>query len=87
MNRAVVATYQFRHEAELALTFLRAQGIEGAIMHDDAGGVYPGTFNHERLIVSADDLEAARAILAAEDAVEPPDDPGQHAGEEHLEEQ
>lgn len=62
---AVVANFQYRHEAEYARGLLEDRGIPSALEVDDAGGSYAGLSlsNPARLRVRADDLERARTAL------------------------
>jgi hypothetical protein len=62
-----VARYRWRHEAEMALGILEDEGIPGAILADDVGGVYPG-IGTARLVVPADHAERARVVLAELDS-------------------
>lgn len=65
---AVVRTFGYRHEAEFARETLKAAGIESVLMGDDAGGAYAGmSFSRQiRLLVRADDVDEARALLSGE---------------------
>lgn len=60
----VVATFQYRHQAEFAKSFLDMEGIESMVAPDDGGGTYPGMVSPVRLIVRTEDAEQARAVLA-----------------------
>ena len=64
MDTRVVATFQYRHEAELARTFLEMAGIDSMIATDDGGGTYPGMLLPARLIVREEDEARAREVLA-----------------------
>ena len=65
MTTGVVAVFQTRIEAEIARARLEALGIPAWIDADDAGGLYPQfQFRGVRLVVDADDKEAAQRILA-----------------------
>jgi len=65
-DTAVVATYQYRHEAEFARSFLEMEEIESMISTDDIGGAYPGMVAPVKLLVRSEDAERARAVLAAQ---------------------
>jgi hypothetical protein len=69
-DTAIVATYGFRHEAEFARATLQAAGIDSVMVGDDAGGAYTGLSfaRHIKLLVLADELDQARAILADTDS-------------------
>ena len=58
-----VARYRWRHEAEMALGILEDEGIPGAVLADDVGGLYPGIGN-ARLIVPAEHADRARVVIA-----------------------
>lgn len=62
---AVVATYPYRHQAELARGYLEDAGLEAALFIDDAGGSVEGmAFTRPaRLIVRRADIERAREVL------------------------
>ncbi|HJU85990.1 MAG TPA: DUF2007 domain-containing protein [Gemmatimonadota bacterium] len=64
-----VARYRWRHEAEMALGILEDEGIPGAVLADDVGGVYPGIAG-ARLIVPAEHSDRARVILAELESME-----------------
>lgn len=68
-DTAVVATFGFRHEAEFARETLRAAGIDSVMVGDDAGGAYAGLSfaRHIKLLVLAEDLDQAKAILSDPD--------------------
>ena len=70
-----VARYRWRHEAEMALGVLEDEGIPGAILADDVGGVYPG-IGTARLVVPAEHAERARVVLAELDSEEPDEQSG-----------
>jgi hypothetical protein len=61
----VVATYRYRHEAEIGRTMLEANGVDAVISADDFGGVQPmlGAVSGVRLLVRRQDARAARALL------------------------
>lgn len=72
-----VGHFPSRPMAEVAVTFLHANGIPATVWADDAGGTYPhvALYRGISLSVPADDADAARALLAeadAEHAAEPP---------------
>jgi hypothetical protein len=64
----VVASFGYRHEAEHAAGYLRADGIPAIVHADDAGGLHPGLgFTREaRLLVS--DADLSRAVRTLRDA-------------------
>ena len=64
MDTRVVATFKYRHEAEVARSFLDMAGIESMIATDDAGGAYPGALMEAKLIVREADEARAREVLA-----------------------
>ena len=68
MSLVTVATYRFRHEADMAKIILAELGIDSIVFADDAGGWHPELLMTRpvRLLVSADDLEAARDALVDE---------------------
>lgn len=60
-----VAATSGRAEAELVRARLAAAGIPAAVLGDDAGGMYPNLgIRGVRVMVSASDLDEARAVLA-----------------------
>lgn len=64
----VVATFNRRHEAELARGFLSDAGIEAAVSADDGGGAFglPLTFSASSFAtvsVRSEDEAEARAVL------------------------
>ena len=61
----VLATFRYRHEAELARGVLEDEGIPSVLEVDDAGGSYAGmSFSSSaRLRVRPDDEERARSAL------------------------
>lgn len=68
---ARVGSFASRNLAELAVTYLNANGIDATVMADDAGGQYPHiTFGGRGiwLRVPAEDAEAARELFAQADA-------------------
>ncbi len=60
----VVASFQYRHEAETAAAFLKDDGILAAVFADDAGGSYPvmGSTG-ARVVVPEEEADRARAVL------------------------
>jgi hypothetical protein len=56
-------------EADLARAILAANGIEAAVLRDDAGGMIPAMslMSEIRLVVAPEDAEAAREVLDAGD--------------------
>ncbi|MFZ5447553.1 MAG: putative signal transducing protein [Thermodesulfobacteriota bacterium] len=70
MNRddaIVIETFPNRVTAEMAASFLEAEGIETLILADDAGGTYPPLqfVRGVRLLVDRADERQAREILEA----------------------
>lgn len=61
----VVASFGYRHEAEMAQGFLESAGIRSLLIAQDAAGAEVGLsfVNRARLAVLVDDLEAARDVL------------------------
>jgi hypothetical protein len=61
----VVATYRYRHEAEIGKSMLEANGVDAIINADDLGSVHPvlGAVSGIRLLVRGRDAHAARALL------------------------
>jgi hypothetical protein len=64
MDTAVVARFRYRHEAEMARSFLELEGIAAMVAADDAGGMEPGIMAVARVIVRADEAQRARQILS-----------------------
>ena len=59
-------SYLYRHEADLDLAMLAAEGIKAIISADDAGGMQPSLLfgsGGARLLVAKGDAEAARLLL------------------------
>jgi hypothetical protein len=56
-------------EADLAKAILAANGIEAAVLRDDAGGMIPAMslMSEIRLVVAPEDADAAREVLDAGD--------------------
>lgn len=68
---ARVGRFANRNLAELAVTYLNANGIEAVVVADDAGGQYPYLALLGRgiwLRVPAEDAEAARQLFAEAEA-------------------
>lgn len=67
---ARVGSFASRSLAELAVTYLNANGIEAVVVADDAGGQYPSTLSTRGiwLRVPAEDAGAARLLFAEADA-------------------
>jgi hypothetical protein len=70
-----VGSFASRSLAELAVTFLNANGIEATVVADDAGGQYPATLSGRGiwLRVPAEDADAARELFAQADAAQAAD--------------
>jgi hypothetical protein len=64
LDTRVVATFKYRHEAEVARSFLEMEGIESVLATDDAGGAYPGALLPARIIVREEDADRALEVLA-----------------------
>jgi hypothetical protein len=65
----VVGEYQYEHEAEVARVALESEGIEVAVLADNAGGMLPALqlLFPLRLVVHRDDADRAREILSSVD--------------------
>ena len=59
----VVRTFLDRIEADLAVSALEAAGIDAMVRGDDAGGVQPGLWKGNDVIVRGEDADAAREVL------------------------
>jgi Putative prokaryotic signal transducing protein len=71
-----VAVVTSRTEAELMVGFLRNHGLRAAVAADDAGGQEPQLqLQGVRVLVAADDEDAARRLLADLETSEPTTDP------------
>jgi hypothetical protein len=72
----VVATFVYRHQAEFAAGYLRAEGIHAFVRADDAGGLHPGLgfTRAARIVVAEPDFAAARAVLLDAGVLEGDDD-------------
>ncbi len=66
-DAVVLETFSSRIEAEMAQGILEGEGIEAAIMADDAGGAYPmfQFIRGVKLLVAAEDEARAKEIMAA----------------------
>jgi hypothetical protein len=69
MEHVVVRRFMTEAEADLARAILAANGIEAAVLRDDAGGMLPAMslLSEIRLVVAPEDAEAAREVLDAGD--------------------
>ena len=69
MTRVVVRRFMNEAEADLARAILAANGIDAAVLRDDAGGMIPAMslMSEIRLVVAPEDAEAAREVLDAGD--------------------
>ncbi|HEX9055863.1 MAG TPA: DUF2007 domain-containing protein [Gemmatimonadales bacterium] len=69
MARVVVRRFMNEAEADLARAILAANGIDAAVLRDDAGGMIPAMslMSEIRLVVAPEDAEAAREVLDAGD--------------------
>ena len=63
MDTEVVATFRYRHEAEMAQQLLAANDIFSMVSTDDAGGWQPVIMPGARLIVRQGDAQRAREVL------------------------
>lgn len=65
----MVRRFMNEAEADLARAILAANGIEAAVLRDDAGGMIPAMslMSEIRLVVAPEDAEAAREVLDAGD--------------------
>lgn len=63
MRTVVVATFQYRYEAELSRDILQHAGIEAVVSADDAGGMELIAIRPVRLLVAEEEAEAAFALL------------------------
>ena len=61
METKIIATFQYRHEGELAKQMLADFGIESILVSDDGGGLLVN--RPIRLSVLASDEERAREVL------------------------
>lgn len=62
----MVESYSSVNEANVFKGVLEAEGIRAEVLSDDVGGLYPSLQETSgvRLMVRAQDLERARAVLA-----------------------
>ena len=61
---ASIATFLYRHEAELAKSLLSEKGIEAIISADDLGGYRPDlSMGNVKLLVKKEDVEKAKEVL------------------------
>jgi putative signal transducing protein len=69
MRQVVIRRFMTVAEADLARAILAANGIEAAVLRDDAGGMLPAMslLSEIRLVVAPDDVDAAREVLEAGD--------------------
>ncbi len=69
-DQVKVATFFYRHEAELARSVLSANGIQSIIKADDTGGPVPGLeyVRGVHLYVHIGDAALARQILEVDEA-------------------
>ncbi len=65
----MVRRFMNEAEADLAKAILAANGIEAAVLRDDAGGMIPAMslMSEIRLVVAPEDADAAREVLDAGD--------------------
>lgn len=65
----MVRRFMNEAEADLARAILAANGIDAAVLRDDAGGMIPAMslMSEIRLVVAPEDAEAAREVLDAGD--------------------
>lgn len=65
----MVRRFMNEAEADLAKAILAANGIDAAVLRDDAGGMIPAMslMSEIRLVVAPEDAEAAREVLDAGD--------------------
>jgi len=77
-NHVVVRTFSYRHEAEVARSFLDGHGIEAWVTSDDCGSVDPalGLVRGACLVVANENAGRAEELLDA-----PPEPP---AGDETI---
>ncbi len=64
MKPIEVASFRYRHEADMALALLEDEGIGGVVVADDVGGMYPALLGRARVLVAEPDADQARAVLA-----------------------
>ena len=68
-NAVVVSTFANRQTAQAAVSLLESEGLEAAILSDDAGGELPNLDlgGRSRVYVAAKDEEFARGLLTQGD--------------------
>jgi predicted Fe-Mo cluster-binding NifX family protein len=66
-DAVIIETFRSRIEAEMAASWLEAEGIEVLILADDAGGAYPMLqfLRGVRLLVAPEDEARAKEVLQA----------------------
>jgi len=71
-DQIVVRTFSYRHEAEVARSFLDGHGIEAWVTSDDCGSVDPalGLMRGACLVVAGENAARAEELLAS-----PPEPP------------
>lgn len=76
-DTVVVATFGYRHEAELAHGYLKDAGLDAALFVDDAAGTEMGMAfsNPARLMVRAEDADRARTVLIDAGVLKAPNGP------------
>ena len=81
-EKVVVRRFSYRHEAEVAHSFLDGHGIEAWVTSDDCGSVQPalGLVRGACLVVA--DEDAARAEGLLDSPPEPPEGAESAAGED-----
>lgn len=64
-DQVVVRTFSYRHEAEVARSFLEGHGIEASVTSDDCGSVDPalGLVRGVHLLVDEAQSDQARRLL------------------------
>lgn len=67
MALVTIATFRYRHEADLAKSILEENGIACVVSADDAGGWRPEILsaNPVRVLVDESDAANAREVLAS----------------------
>ena len=58
--------FYYRHEADLAASYLKAHGVEAVVVADDCGAVDPalGFGRQVQVLVPSEMVDKARALLA-----------------------
>jgi predicted Fe-Mo cluster-binding NifX family protein len=66
-DAVIIETFRSRMEAEMAASWLEAEGIEVLVLADDAGGAYPMLqfLRGVRLLVAPEDEARAKEVLQA----------------------